>query len=273
MSTTTARARTATLVTVGPPARLAEAAEVLSAVDQAGSLRHVLLSTAGSVPAAPALQDVTTVADLRPEFLDNALAALRLSSLPTVIWWRGGPPGTLQGVAALADRVILDVEDPLPLWPAVRALAGRTAVTDIRWARLTRWRAVMALMFDVPEVREASDGFDRLALSGTDAAQCRLFAGWLDASLGWKGRVAVSIEDDGGAAPLARVRLGGGEVEVRLELLENRVCLATEARRGSRTLAARVVSLGDPALPAVLSEELRIRSRDAAFERALDYAV
>lgn len=265
-----ARARTATLVTVGPAARLAEAADVLASLDQAGSLRHVLLSTSpGSLPSFGALPDVTALESMPPQYLNNAIAALRLSSLPTVIWWRGGEVGNFDGAASLADRMILDVEDPQPLWRRVPALAAHTAITDIRWGRLTRWRAVMARMFDLRQVRRAAGGFDRLVLSGRDRAQCSLFAGWMDASLGWGGRVRVEITGEAGRAPLSKVELRGPALAVRLELLANGVCLATDAREGDTVLASRVIAVGEPGLAAVLSEELRIRSRDLAFENAL----
>ena len=267
---TPARARTATLVTVGPPDRLAQAIDVLASVDQAGSLRHVLLATAAaSLPSASALQDVTVIEQIRPQYLNNAIAAHRLSSLPTVIWWLGGPPGDLDGAAALADRLILDVDDPFALWPRVPPLFGRTAVTDIRWARLTPWRAAMAQMFDVPRVREGFPGFERLSLAGSDPGQCALFGGWLDAALNWDGRVRFDVRN-GAAQPLAAVELVGPSVELRLTLLSNGVCLSTEARDGGQVLASRVVSLGNLQPSAVLSEELRIRSRDVAFERALE---
>ena len=57
------------------------------------------------------------------DYLNNAVAALRLSSLPTAVWWRGGNPEMLEGVANLADRMILDAEEPADVW--ARALPWR----------------------------------------------------------------------------------------------------------------------------------------------------
>ncbi|CAN5740404.1 hypothetical protein BH24ACI4_BH24ACI4_06310 [soil metagenome] len=266
---TPTRARAATLVTVGPPARLAEAAGVLAEADEAGSLRHVLISTTGEdVPDVEGLQDVT-VENVRPQFLNNAVAALRLSSLPTVVWWRGGPPDRLPAVATLADRVLLDAEDSLPLWRQAPALFGRTALTDFRWARLTRWRGVMALLFDLPQVREAAPDFQRLRITGNDPAQCALFAGWLASSLDWQGRVAVELERAGASASLSKVELDGPSASLQLALHRNGACLTTEARVNGDVLTSRVLSLGSQALPSLLSEELRLRSRDIPFERAL----
>jgi glucose-6-phosphate dehydrogenase assembly protein OpcA len=267
-----ARARTATLVTLGPAERLGEAAEVLAALDGAGSLRHVVLSTsAAPLPPFPGLQDVTAIENLPPPFLNNAIAALRLSSLPTIVWWRGGPADALDGAAALADRVVLDAEDPTPLWRRAAALFEQTALTDLRWARLTRWRGLMALLFDLPQVREAAPSFERLTLIGTDPDQCRLFAGWLDASLGWDGRVPLDVRRVEADAALSDVRLEGA-VDLHLRLLANGTCLAMEAAGAGGALVSRVVPVGDVALPALLSQELRVRSRDLAFEQALQHA-
>lgn len=263
------RARAATLVTVGPVGRLVEAAGVLAEADEAGSLRHVLISTTGEdVPDVEGLQDVT-VESVRPQFLNNAVAALRLSSLPTIVWWRGGPPDRLPAVATLADRVLLDAEDSVPLWRQAPALFGRTALTDFRWARLTRWRAVMALLFDLPQVREAAPGFERLRITGDDSAQCALFAGWLAASLDWRGRVGVELEGNGSPAPMSTVELNGASASVRMGLHRKGACLMTEARVNGEVLTSRVLSLGSQALSSLLSEELRVRSRDVHFERAV----
>jgi hypothetical protein len=49
----------------------------------------------------------------------------------------------------------------------------------------------------------------------------------------------------------------------------NRTCVQTVAEVSNLPLAARTVSLGDQRLAALLSEELRIRARDLAFERAV----
>lgn len=267
-------ARTATLVVVGSSNRLAEAADIIRTGDDAGALRVVLISTGpDSPPAAESQPDVVSIAGLRPEYVNNAIAGVRLSSLPTVVWWREGPPDGLGGVATLADRVILDADDPWPLWPRVVSLFEHTGFTDMRWARLTRWRAAMAHFFDLPDVRDAAPSFSTLTVTGSDRPRCALFAGWLDASLGWKGRVAPAFASGAAGVPIESATLSGSSVELVLRLLPNRTCLNAEAQAGSRVIASRVVSVGDQRLPGLLSEELRVRSRDLAFERSLQSAV
>jgi glucose-6-phosphate dehydrogenase assembly protein OpcA len=138
---------------------------------------------------------------LRPDYLNNAVAALRLSSLPTLVWWRGGQTDDIQGLATLADRLVLDAEDPLEVWKVVENLAQRTSVSDLRWTRLTRWRALMAHFFDIPEVCAAACDFRTLRVEGSDRHAMRLFAGWLMSILGADQNVA-DLREQSGLAPI-----------------------------------------------------------------------
>lgn len=262
------RARTATIVAVGPAERLADVAATLGGAEHAGALHIVRIATDGNGTAPPAPQDdVITIGGLRPEYVNNAIAAVRLSSLPTIVWWRGGPPEGLDGVAALADRVVLDADDPWPLWSRTPPLFERTAITDVRWARLTRWRAALAHCFDLPAVRDMVGAFSRLSIAGADRAQAALFAGWLDAAFGWDSRIVLEFADAPGA-PMASVTLHCEACRLDLRLLPHSTCLSAEGRIDDELIASRVVSLGRQSLPALLAEELRVRSRDLAFERA-----
>ena len=266
------RARIATVVIVGPAPRLEDAASVLAGADEAGALRIVLIATGTDrLPAIDALHDVVSIGGLRADHVNNAIAGVRLSSLPTVVWWRGGPADGIAGVAALADRVVMDVDDPWPLWAKTPAHFDDTAFTDVRWARVTRWRAAMAHFFDLDEVRAAAASFSRLTIRGNDRPQCALFAGWLDAALGWTERIERTFET--GTSPMASVVLAGDAGELSLQLLPHSTCLDTRARLSNRVLASRVISLGDQQLGSLMSEELRVRSRDVAFERALERAL
>ena len=262
-----ARAKSATVVVVGSSARLIEAAGALSGEGDSGAVMVVLIATESQpAPAVESQPDVISIGGLRPEYVNNAIAGVRLSSLPTVVWWRGGRPEALDGVGTLADRVVLDAEEPGLLWTRLSSLFEQTAFTDLRWTRLTRWRAAMAHFFDLPQVRQAASAFEHLTIGGSDHYQCGLFAGWLDSSLGWKRRIVPRVQS--GDAPLESVSLGGGGAELELKLLPGD-CLDAQVRLAAHTLASRVVSLGDQSLHTLMSEELRVRSRDLAFERAV----
>lgn len=262
-------ALTATIVVAGPPERLAEAATALGELREAG-LRAVLISYGDNAsPAIHVWRQSVSLEGLRPEYLNNAVAALRLSSLPTLVWWRGGQVEALEGLAALSDRLVLDAEDPREVWPAVETLAERTAVSDLRWTRLTRWRALMSHFFDIPGVREAAAGFRRLRIEGSDRHAARLYAGWLASSLHWDGSVAPDLREAAGAPPIETIVLGDGDQELTLRLADNHTCVETAARVKGLAPTSRTVSVGGQGLAALIGEELRIRARDLAFERAV----
>jgi glucose-6-phosphate dehydrogenase assembly protein OpcA len=263
------RARTATVVAVGPADRLADVVGVLRGGEAGGALQLVRIVVDGNGATLADQPDVITIGGLRPEYVNNAIAAVRLSSLPTIVWWRGGRAEALDGVASLADRVVLDAEDPRPLWARTAPLFEQTVITDVRWARLTRWRAALAHFFDLPAVREKGPSFSRLAIAASDRAEAALFAGWLDTAFGWRGRVVPDVTPAASGAPLESVTLEGESCRIELSLLPGGNCLSTEGRLGSKLAASRVVSLGSQSLSTLLAEELRVRARDIAFERAV----
>ena len=267
-ATAPAHSSAATLVVVGPAHRVGEASRGAAALRELGSVRQVLVSTESCGPdPIEADEGVAVIERLRLEYLNNAIAAIRLSSLPTVIWWRGGPAAELDGVAPLADRVILDAEDPVPLWQRTPPLFERTVLTDLRWGRLTRWRAAMAQFFDLAPVREAAASFDLLQVSGSDRAQCALFAGWLAASLAFGPGVGIDLS--GGNQPIESVTLQGPDGRLSLELPPKASCLSANATVHGTAVASRVVAVGDQSLAGLMAQELRVRSRDLAFEQAL----
>jgi glucose-6-phosphate dehydrogenase assembly protein OpcA len=266
------RARTATLVAVGPSDRLTDVSATLNAEDGAGALHVVRIITDGAgSPDGDERPDIVTIGGLRPEYVNNAIAGVRLSSLPTIVWWRGGRAEGLEGVASLADRVVLDAIDPWPLWSRLPPLFDQTAFTDVRWARLTRWRAALAHFFDLPRVKESAGALTSLSIAAADRAQAALFAGWLDASLNWRGRVRAAFVPS--SVPFESVTLRGNTCELELSLLPDSNCLSAEGRIGGEVMASRVLSLGSQTLSSLMAEELRVRSRDLAFERALERAL
>jgi glucose-6-phosphate dehydrogenase assembly protein OpcA len=268
-----ARSLTATVVVVGEPARLVTAAEALAQLGEGGGVRTILISE-GDQPSPTALvtEHSIAIAGLAPCYIDNAVASLRLSSLPAFVWWRGGSIEALDDVAVLADRLVLDTESPDETWARAQTFLEETAVTDLRWARLTRWRAVLAHLFDLPRVRDAIAGFKRLSIDAADVPAARLFAGWLQTSLRWPSSNQISIRQVSAdaKAPLERVRLEGEQLTITLQVPPTSTCLraAVEGEDGT----ARVVPLGDGSLTALIGEELGVRTRDLAFERALGAA-
>jgi glucose-6-phosphate dehydrogenase assembly protein OpcA len=262
------RAQSATVVTIGPDERLRGALEALAGLASHTSVRALMISPGSNRRPTPRLEGETVVLPgLDPAFVNNAVAALRLSSLPTIVWWRGGKSDVLARIARLADRVVIDDETPRRTWRHAERLFETAAFSDLRWTRLTRWRTLMANFFDIPEVRAASARFTSLAIRGADPVGAALFASWLSASLGRTAEIDVATSQ--GGAFLEEVRLGSGAEELVLELAASGSCVKTAVRVEGHRGATRTVTLGDQSLQALMTEELRVRARDRAFETAV----
>jgi glucose-6-phosphate dehydrogenase assembly protein OpcA len=267
------RALMATVVAVGASDRLTETAEALRHLAEQCAIRPIMISQ-GAVPAPPPTVSgpIVSLDGLKPQYVDNAVAALRLSSLPTFVWFRGGSGGLLRDLADLADRLVLDESDPFASWKQALQLIDRTAFSDLRWARLTRWRTLMANFFDIPRVRDATGSFTHLHISGSDAVAAKLYAAWLTSSLSQRLEVELVIES--GRAPIERVRLGDeNHRSLTLRLGRSKHCVHTAMAIDGEHKSLRIASLGDQRLPALMADELQIRARDTAFERAMAAAV
>lgn len=231
------------------------------------AVRTVVVSLGERHDAAPREEaGVIRIDGLIPRYLNNAIAYARLSSLPTAAWWRAGDAQILTEVAALVDRLVIDVEDPSSCWPYVPDAARLTSVSEIRWARLTRWRDLFAQFFDMPEVAASPGGWERLETVAGDPYDARLIAGWFRSRLPGGDRIQVTQRP--GRAPLDSVTLVGPNGALDVRLAANRTCLQTAVALDAHT-NTRVVPLGDQRLPALLKDELRVRSRDRAYEDAV----
>jgi glucose-6-phosphate dehydrogenase assembly protein OpcA len=142
-------------------------------------------------------------------------------------------------------------------------------VTDLRWTKLTRWRGLLAHLFDLPQVLGAAGTFERLTIEAADLHAGRLFAGWLAARLRWTPDVAITVSraEAPGGGPLRALRLDGPAVAITLTLKPTGTCL--EAVVEGTVSSARAVPIANGGLSALIGEELAVRTRDLAFEQAL----
>jgi hypothetical protein len=116
---------------------------------------------------------------------------LLIFDLPVFLRWRGQPPfgaPELAELVELTDRLIVDSTE----WPDVPAayaelarLFDRAAVSDIAWARTSRWRRQLASLW--PGIA----GVERIRVRAT-AAQAHLLRGWLASRL----RHPVALEHE-----------------------------------------------------------------------------
>jgi len=171
----------------------------------------------------------------------SVVEPLLVSDLPVFLRWRGMPPfggSAFEELTGVADRLIVDSTE----WPGLPKpyarmveIFGRVAVSDIAWARTSRWRSMLASLW--PAIAKV----ERIKVTGTEA-QAQLLAGWLRSRLGKSvglehepSNKLVGVELDGDPAPFPP---------------------------------------GDPPLPAdLLSDELDKLSRDPIYEAAVLAAV
>jgi Glucose-6-phosphate dehydrogenase subunit len=175
---------------------------------------------------------------LRSKAPASIVEPLLISDLPVFLRWRGEPSwGTqeLDQLLGVTDRLIVDSTewDDLPYpYRRLATLFDRAAVSDIAWARTSRWRALLASLWPgIADVRT-------LRVTGTHA-QALLLAGWLRSRLG---REEIALEH------VAADRLEG---------------IALDGEPAP-------FPPGDPPAPSdVLSDELDRYARDPVYEAAV----
>jgi hypothetical protein len=137
----------------------------------------------------------------------SVVQPLFLPDLPVFLRWRGVPAlgeDYFEGLIDVIDRLIVDSTE----WPdlpatyePLAAIFDRVAVSDIAWARTSRWRPQLASLW--PGI----SGVERIRVTGT-AAQAHLLAGWLRSRLQRPIRLEhepsdrlVGVDIDGKPAP------------------------------------------------------------------------
>jgi glucose-6-phosphate dehydrogenase assembly protein OpcA len=191
--------------------------------------------------------------------LPSAALPLLVPDLSTFLWWRDSiqtSDKVFQSLLRAADRLVIDsaefAEPENELVETHKLFEQGTqetvGISDLNWARLTFWRALLADFYDVPACRSGLDRIDHVRIDyvapehkpTTVAPQALLIAGWLASRLGWslpneqpseKNGETLSFKLSGkgeGGDPLIRTGSGSDRVnrgstdrEIRLDL--NRV--------------------------------------------------
>jgi glucose-6-phosphate dehydrogenase assembly protein OpcA len=115
----------------------------------------------------------------------SVVQPLLIPDLPVFLRWRGMPPfgePDFEGMIDVVDRLIVDSTEWTDLPAGYTGLAGifdRVAVSDIGWARTSRWRPHLATLW--PGIAK----IESLRVTAT-AAQAYLLVGWLRSRLGKK---------------------------------------------------------------------------------------
>ena len=245
--------------------------------------------------------------------LPSVLLPLIVPDLPAILWCRSERASSspaFRELRALAPRVIMDIERfgrPDRALTRLAQYVSEDVTTDLSWTRLTRWREMVAQVFENPVCRCRLADFRDIVVSyraDADAgipASVFLMAGWLVNSLGWKWAGASVQADDGYILSLshggAQARIsfrcagdgGAGSRLSRLEMATEET--ATEGEEPARvtlqreddhleiqveTLNAKPVGMRVWFPPSqdgpLLGEELRILQKDPIFESSLNTA-
>ena len=185
-----------------PPDWLEPAREALSGMDERHPSRTVILvpqpdAGTGRIDGAVTLvgfqvpgvdrRIVSEVIELhlvgpRAKAPASVVEPLLITDLPVFLRWRGEPPWgatELDQLVAVADRLVVDSTewDDLPhAYVHLATLFERAAVSDIAWARTSRWRSLLAGLW--PEIASVSN----VRVHGT-LPQTLLIGGWLRSRL------------------------------------------------------------------------------------------
>jgi glucose-6-phosphate dehydrogenase assembly protein OpcA len=145
-----------------------------------------------------------TASGARINEVPSAVAPLLVSDLPVFLWWRAVPSlqdKVFSRLVDLSDRVVIDsarfndpARDLAALARILRDTPRWTAVSDLNWARLTAWRALLAGFYDVREYRTLLDHLSCVLIEHSPcqitgapvSARALVLGGWLASRLGWK---------------------------------------------------------------------------------------
>jgi glucose-6-phosphate dehydrogenase assembly protein OpcA len=245
----------------------------------------------------------------------SAVAPLLLSDLPVYLWWRDVPRlaqnQMLRRLVDLSDRVVIDsahFRDPerdLARMATVLTDTPRwTAISDLNWARLTAWRALLAGFYDVAEYRPVLTRLKRVTIRYAPPAdnptlipmRPLLLGGWFASRLHWilqpasakrttgSTSLEFSVDDRSITVEFAHTRRKIESEHLTLVTLESDVDesvsftvrrsadgqrLETSVARGDATSSQRVLSYESLKESELIGRELEILGHDRVYEKAV----
>jgi|HubBroStandDraft_1064217.scaffolds.fasta_scaffold01535_4 hypothetical protein len=220
-----------------------------------------------------------TASDASLPDLAAVVLPLKVPDLPVILWCRS--PRLFQlsefsRLAGIAQKVVLDSAAFGDAAAALGEMAGAVAtgnlLADLSWTRLTRWRELIAQIFEnrahlanLPLVSDILISHRGPAIPVT----AYYLAAWLmDGFAGIGVHPRVEFHSDGGEPVwrLSRVELRAPAKPDAIASISLAAGSCAEVRAGGLLSMALLPALNDYAL---MREELAIPGRDPAFERAL----
>lgn len=217
-----------------------------------------------------------TVADASLADAEPVLLAITAPDLPVAVWCRSPRLFALPALARLyarADRIVVDSRDvPDPravLADIARAAAGgRGRLADLAWTSVTRWREIVAEIFEDPARREMIPRLGRVRVLHSAAAApatAYYLAGWILAATGTGLRpVFEEVPPVGGG--IEGIVLEAGTEAISIRRAQGTAILIETGSLKNCTSAPRLSEAE------LLGTELAITGRDLVFEKALPAA-
>jgi glucose-6-phosphate dehydrogenase assembly protein OpcA len=245
----------------------------------------------------------------------SAVTPLLLSDLPVYLWWRAVPriedKTLFRKLADISDRVIIDsalFNDPfgdlVSMATVLHETPRWTAISDLNWARLTAWRALLAGFYDIADYRPLLNRLKQVTIrygpSATDAdaipTRALLLGGWLASRLGWKlkpgsakratGSACFEFSDDNGsfAVEFAHTRREVEPGHLALVTIESEADesvsftvrrsadgqrIETSVTRGDDKGAQRVLGYEGLSESQLVGKELEILGHDRVYEKSV----
>jgi glucose-6-phosphate dehydrogenase assembly protein OpcA len=211
-----------------------------------------------------------TCSDTALADVPSVVLPLAVPDLPLFLWCRSArllDMPEFREIRGMADRVVV-ADAPLK-WIAAEVAAGRL-VSDLAWTRLTRWREMLAQVF---ENRQNLAGLQKTAAirvaCGADAPRntALYMAAWIQNALQDAGVTATATitSDLPGAALLAVAELRSGDLDVVLERHDDRMAASING-------LTQQTHLPQPSDYLLMREELGIVRHDPIFERTVALA-
>ncbi|MFN2493127.1 MAG: glucose-6-phosphate dehydrogenase assembly protein OpcA [Pyrinomonadaceae bacterium] len=253
--------------------------------------------------------------------LPSAALPLAVPDLSTFLWWRDAlrvSDKVFEILVRRTDRLVIDsaeFTDPaFELLETNKLFTQETwkplGISDINWARLTLWRALLADFYDVPAYQQWLQKIDHVKIDyvrselapAAVVPHAFLFAGWLGSRLGWTlaSDVASRHEDEtisfklssrrGATITLELNRVETGErkpgrlanVELRCSVKDSAAFIVTrsadnlhvlaEATVGQHTHRGRVLPVRNRSAAHLLGREMEILCNDDVYEEAVRMA-
>jgi len=264
-------------------------------------------------------EEITLIA--RGDFvyeLPSVAIPLLVPDLPVFLWWRDElrtEDDLFTKLVGATNRIIIDSVEfnrPESAFAFMAQLFHReqldaAAITDINWARLTSWRALLANFYDVENYHDELEQINTVTIdfvpqepsTRATAAQAMLIAAWLASRLGWSLAAEPQTQSKDGTISF-RFAKDERQIDLQLKSVErtemrpgrlakvelktatqqpasflvsrsaNGRYLQTEARIGDEVYPGRVLPVRNRSTSELLSKEMEFLSNDRIYEETVN---